>query len=45
MAPAGRRMSFQETFCSRQFFDLVSLLPATPSLLSCPLLMPFVALG
>jgi hypothetical protein len=35
-------MSFQESFCRRQFFVLVGLCPAVPSLLSCPLLAPFV---
>lgn len=38
-------MSFQESFCKRQFFVLVGLLPATPSLLSWPLLAPFVVVA
>jgi hypothetical protein len=38
-------MSFQDSFCNRQFLDLAGLPPAVPSLLSCPLLTPFVALA
>jgi hypothetical protein len=42
-------MSFHESFCNRQFFVFVGLAPAVPvpvpSLLSCPLLTPFVALA
>jgi hypothetical protein len=39
-------MSFHESLCRREFLDLVVLLcPVVPSLLSCPLLLPFVPLG
>lgn len=34
-------MSCHESFCSRQFLGLVCFAPATPSLLSCPLVAPF----
>jgi hypothetical protein len=39
-------MSFHDSLCRREFFDLAALLcPVVPSLLSCPLLVPFVPLG
>lgn len=45
MALACLRISFHDTFCRRQFFDFAAFPPAAPSLLSCPLLTPFVAPG
>lgn len=37
-------MSFHDNLCRREFFDLAALCPVAPSLLSCPLLLPFVPL-
>ncbi len=44
IAPAGRLISFHESLSNRQFLLLVDFCPVVPSLLSCPLLRPFVAL-
>ena len=38
-------MSFHDSLCRREFFDLIVLCPVAPSLLSCPLLLPFVPIG
>jgi|SRR5690242_3306411 len=38
-------ISFHDSLCRRVFFDLFDLCPVAPSLLSCPLLLPFVPLA